>query len=103
MLSATSSGSAEFPVPVAKSLLRQLLWRAKALLEFPFVNASLVEILKRPAHSSSPGGRTLEDIFQIVIMIFVQCAGGQNFLGWLQLAANETVFPTWRSFSAGPQ
>src|SRR6266849_1005724 len=57
-------------------------------------NASLVEILERPANSSSSRGSTLEDILQIVIMIFVQSADGQDFLGALALATNETVFPT---------
>jgi hypothetical protein len=42
-------------------------------------NASLVEILERPANSSSSRGSPLEDIFQIVIIIFVQSADGQDF------------------------
>src|ERR1700692_4258597 len=59
-----------------------------------FSHASLVEILERPANSSSTGGCTLEDIFQIVIVIFVQSVDGQDFLGALELASHETVFPT---------
>ena len=42
-------------------------------------NASLVEILERPANSSSSRGSPLEDIFQIVIIVFVQSADGQDF------------------------
>ena len=56
--------------------------RAEALVEVPFVNVSLTEILKRSAHSSRRVESTVEDIFQIVIMIFVQSAGGQDFL-WI--------------------
>src|SRR6476646_370057 len=57
-------------------------------------NARLVESLKRSGRSSRSRGSTLEDIFQIMIMIFVQSADGHSFLRAFQLAANDAVFPT---------
>jgi hypothetical protein len=38
--------------------------------------ASFVEILERSACSGSPGGRSLEDIFQIMVMVEVESADG---------------------------
>ena len=46
---------------------------------------------------------TLEDIFQIVIMVAVEPADGQNFLGAFQLASDEAIFPTGVRRSANPQ
>ncbi len=46
-------------------------------------NASLVEVLERPGGSSRSRGCTLEDIFQIVIMVDVEPADGQDLLGAL--------------------
>src|SRR5580765_7523694 len=57
-------------------------------------DASLVEFLKRSGRSSRSRGSTLEDIFQIVIVIFVQSADGHCFLRAFQLTANEAIFPT---------
>src|ERR1700688_1932651 len=63
-------------------------------------NARLVEILERSAGSSRSRGRTFENIFQIVIMIFVQTPNGQEFLGTSELATHEPVFPTGVKSSA---
>ena len=58
---------------------------------------------------SAGGSRrcTLEDIFQIVIMVAVEPANGQNFLGAFQLASDEAVFPAGvrlqRQTAVGPQ
>jgi hypothetical protein len=52
--------------------------------------ASFVEILKGSAVCGSPEGRTLEDIFQIMIVVAVESANGQEFLGALELSALET-------------
>src|SRR3984893_3044563 len=57
-------------------------------------NASLVEILERPSCGSRSGGSSLKDIFEIMIVIFVQSADGHSFLGAFQLTANEAIFPT---------
>src|SRR6516225_3469088 len=56
-------------------------------------NARFVEILQRPSGGSGSGGRTLEDIFQIVIMVEVQPANGQGLFGAFQLATDEAIFP----------
>ena len=70
-------------------------------------NASLVEILERSGGGSRSRGGTLEDILQIVIMVFVQSADGQDFFRAFQLATHEAVFPTGvslqRQAAVGPQ
>ena len=70
-------------------------------------HARLVEILERSAGSSRSRGRTFENIFQIVIMIFVQTPDGQEFLGTSELTTHEPVFPTGvsrqRQAAVGPQ
>ena len=70
-------------------------------------DAVLVEPLERSSGSSRSRGRTFENIFQIVIMIFVQTPDGQEFLGTSELATHEPVFPTGvsrqRQAAVGPQ
>src|SRR5215469_5587083 len=56
-------------------------------------DASFVEILQRPRCGRGSRGRTLEDIFQIVIMVKVQPADGQGLFGAFQLATDEAIFP----------
>src|SRR5215469_1137158 len=56
-------------------------------------DASLIEILQRPSCGSGSRGRTLEDIFQIVIMVAVQPTDGLGLFGAFQLATDEAVFP----------
>jgi hypothetical protein len=60
----------------------------------PFGNKGSVEVLERPGDSSGPHGRTLKDIFQIVVMVFVEPADGYEFLGAIDLAFHEAVLPT---------
>src|SRR6516162_7778240 len=56
-------------------------------------NASFVEILQRPSGGRGSRGRSLEDIFQIVIMVEVQPTDGQGLFGAFQLATDEAIFP----------
>src|SRR5215469_8647355 len=56
-------------------------------------DASFVEILQGSSCGSGSRGRTLEDIFQIVIMVEVQPADGQGLFGAFQLATDKAVFP----------
>ncbi len=58
-----------------------------------FANQSRVELLERSGDSGGPNGCTLEDIFQIVVMILVEPADGCDFLGALELAKHHAVFP----------
>ena len=58
----------------------------------PAGDGSLVEVLERSSGSSRPRGCTLEDIFQIVVMVEVEPADGQDFLGAFELATDETIF-----------
>src|ERR1022692_1155221 len=73
----------------------------------PFGEQSGVEILEWSGNSSGPGRGTLEDIFQIVIVVGVEPANGQEFLGTFQLALHNSVFPAGRSLqrqtTVGPQ
>ena len=70
-------------------------------------NANLVELLERSGEGSGPGRGALKDIFQIVIMILVQAADGQELLATSELATHELVFPTaislQRQAAVGPQ
>src|SRR5580658_6237994 len=52
-----------------------------------------VELLKRSSDGSGPGRGTLEDIFQIVIVVGVEPTNGQEFPGAFQLALHDSVFP----------
>ena len=63
-------------------------------------------------HSSGNGssrsrGCTLEDIFQIVVMVDVEPADGQDFLGAFELATDKTIFSAGvrpqRQSTVGPQ
>jgi hypothetical protein len=60
----------------------------------PFGNERSVEILERPCDPSGSYGRTLKYIFQIVIMVLVESADGEEFLGTLDLAFHKAVLPT---------
>ena len=53
-------------------------------------HASFVEILEGSAVCGSPGGRTLEDIFQIMVVVAVESAHGQGFLGAFELSRAAT-------------
>jgi hypothetical protein len=55
-------------------------------------DAGLVIVLQRSSGSSRSRRRTLEDIFQIVIMVDVEPANGQHLLGALELTSDEAVF-----------
>ena len=56
-------------------------------------NAGLVKFLKRSGGGRRSRSCSLEDIFQIVIMIFVESANSHSLLGAFQLTANEAVLP----------
>src|ERR1700694_1729111 len=66
-----------------------------------------MEILERSGDGSGPGRGSLEDIFQIVIVILVQSADGQVFLGAFQPALHDSVFSAREGFqcqtTVGPQ
>jgi len=55
-------------------------------------NGSLVEVLERSSGSSRSRGCTLEDIFQIVVMVDIESADGQDLLGAFELTTDETIF-----------
>ena len=60
----------------------------------PFGKQSGVEILKGSRRGTGQGGRTLEDIFQIMVMVGVETTDGQQSVGTLELAMQETVLGT---------
>ena len=71
------------------------------------VNTGLVGVLERSLGRGGSRRCTVEDVFQIVIMVAVEPADGQNFLGALQLASDEAVFSagvrSQRQTTVGPQ
>src|SRR5204863_5299480 len=66
-----------------------------------------VEIPPRSGADGGRRGRALEDILQVVIVIDVETAEGQHFLGTLHSASHETVLSTGvrfqRQTTVGPQ
>ena len=62
-----------------------------------------MEILERPGHGSGPRRGTLEDIFQIVIVVGVEPTNGQEFPRAFQSAFHDLVFPLEEVFNAKPQ
>src|SRR5580700_3657595 len=73
----------------------------------PSGHQSGVELLERSRDGSGPGRGTLEDIFQIVIVVGVETANGQELLAAFQLALHDSVFPADGGFqcqtTVGPQ
>jgi hypothetical protein len=57
-----------------------------------FGNQRRVELLERSGYCGGPDGGAFEDVFQIVIMILVESANGQDLLGTLELAMHHTIF-----------
>src|SRR3984893_17784188 len=55
-----------------------------------------VEFLERSSDGSGPGRGTLEDIFQIVIVVGVEPSNSQEFLGAFQPALHDSVFAAGR-------
>src|ERR1700693_5215039 len=70
-------------------------------------DAGLVKVLERSHGRGGSRRCTLEDIFQIVIMVDVKPADGQDLLGAFQLASDKAIFPTGvspqRQSTVGPQ
>src|SRR6266699_3451305 len=66
-----------------------------------------VKLLERSRDGSSPGRRTLKNIFQIMIVVGVEPPDGQELLGTFQLALHKSVFPAGGGFqcqtTVGPQ
>ena len=53
------------------------------------------EIMERSGASAGHGGRAFEDIFQLVVMIFIQTPVREKFPRALQLAGHEAINPHW--------
>src|SRR5580692_2953871 len=62
-------------------------------------DTGLIKILEWSRGSGRSRGCTLEDIFQVVIMIDVESADSQHLFGAFQLASDEAIFAT----GVGPQ
>ena len=61
-------------------------------------NAGLVEILQRPLCDSGSRRSALEDVFQIVVMVDVEAADGQDLFGAFELTTDEAIFPAGVGF-----
>ena len=60
----------------------------------PRATPGLVKVLERSLGRGSSRRGTLEDIFQIVIMVEVEPANGQDLLGAFPLATDKAIFST---------
>src|SRR5258708_7537618 len=61
--------------------------------------ASLIKVLERSIGRGRTRRCTLENILQIVVVVEVEPADGQELLGAFELATDDAVFPT----GVGPQ
>src|ERR1017187_2620556 len=53
-----------------------------------------VEIVEHSSATAGPGGRTLEDLFHLMVVISIQPTNLLRFLGALQLSTHKTVLRT---------
>ena len=59
----------------------------------PFGDGDLINFLERPRDRDGANGRTLENVFNIVVMVFVQPTNGEGLLRALELPALNAIFP----------
>src|SRR5215472_6069381 len=60
--------------------------------------ASFVELLEWSGDNRCPRGGALEDVFQIMVMVEVEAANGQDLFGSLELSSDETILPAGVGF-----
>src|ERR1700723_567138 len=63
---------------------------------------SRVEIVERSPATAGPGGRALEDLFHLMVVISIQPTELLRFLGELQLSTHKTVLRTVVGLNAQP-
>ena len=56
-------------------------------------DAGFVKVLERSRGRGCPRRCTLEDIFQIMVVVTVEPADGQDLLGAFELATDDAIFP----------
>src|ERR1700687_1643167 len=83
-------------------------WRQTSHLRLhPLGQQSRVEIMKRSGTTAGPGGRTLEDLFQLMVVVLIESTELLGFLGALQLSTDKAELRTVVGFNTqatvGPQ
>src|SRR5258708_14420660 len=72
-----------------------------------FGQQTRIEIVERSSGTAGPGGRTLEDLFHLMVVISIQTTNLLGFLGALQLSAHKAELRTVMGLNAqttvGPQ
>src|ERR1039457_1143779 len=63
---------------------------------------SRVKIVERSRATAGPGGRTLEDLFHLMVVISIETTDLLRFFGTLHLSANISVLRTVVSLNAQP-
>ena len=73
----------------------------------PFGQQSGVKIVERSPPTAGPGGRTLEDLFHLMVVVLIETTDLLRFFGTLHLSANISVLRTVVRLNAqatiGPQ
>src|SRR6266568_62780 len=59
---------------------------------------SLVEIVERPGSDAGSQGRTFENVFQVVVVVFIETAQGYRFVRALELSFHNAVLRTVMRF-----
>jgi hypothetical protein len=84
-----------------------VLFDAQAACAFSWGQQSRVEIVERSRTTAGPGGRTLENLFHLMVVISIQTTQLLGFLGALQLTTDKAELRTVVCLNAqatiGPQ
>src|SRR6266478_2576822 len=67
-----------------------------------FGQQTRIEIVERSPATAGPGGRTLEDLFHLMVVISIQTTNLLGFLGVLQLSTDKAVLRTVVGLNAQP-
>jgi hypothetical protein len=78
-------------VSVMAAILRASVRRAMVRLD-AFRKRGLVEVLERSRAHTGHGGRTFEETFQIMVMVFVQAPNTEQFLRTPDLTFYNAIF-----------
>ena len=86
--------------PARRDLARQC--QTRHLRPHPLGQQSRVEIVERSTATAGTGGRALEDLFHLMVVISIQTTELLRFLGELQLSTHKAVLRTVVGLNAQP-
>ena len=76
------------------AILRASVRRAISGFIHALGQQSRVEIVERSPATAGPGGRALEDLFHLMVVVLIETTDLLRFLGTLHLSANISVLRT---------